>query len=173
MFNKYTYNNNHELRSAIIQGINSDIISLNETHLIGDNNIQIDGYAWYGHNRQQQHIRAQRGSGGVGFLIKTWINSDYDITVIDKSYEGILSLKLMHRATEHSILLITGYLPPENSSWGRDAQSFFAHVLSLVYVNNDCDYMLLTGDFNARIGNLQDSLSDLDFIPPRTPLGHC
>ena len=160
--------NNHELRCAIINGINMDIISLNETHFIEETNIQIEGYNWYGHNRQELHKRAQRGSGGVGFLIKSWIINEYEIEIVDKCYEGILALKLTSRTTEHTILLLTCYLPPENSPWGRNAQSFFAHILSLIYMYNDCDFMMITGDFNARIGNLQDTLAEIDSIPNRT-----
>ena len=137
------------MRQGIIHGINTDIISISESHLIDQNSIHIDGYNWYGYNRQELHVRARKGSGGVGFLIKSWINCEYNIEIVDKCYDGILALKLTSHSTEHTILLFSCYLAPENSPWGRDAQSFFAHLLSLIYTHIDCDYMLISGDLNS------------------------
>ena len=37
------------------------------------------------------------GSGGVGFLIKKALLNDFDVTMLDDTYEGILWLKLIHK----------------------------------------------------------------------------
>ena len=39
---------------------------------------------------------------------------------------------------------------------GRDQEEFLSHVLSNIYVNSDCDTIFLCGDFNARIGSVND-----------------
>ena len=69
----------------------------------------------------------------------------------------------MSKQTDFSFVVISGYLPPENSVWGRDSQEFFSHALSLVYIYNECDAVFLCGDLNSRIGSLDDT-SDFDDI---------
>lgn len=51
-------------------------------------------YIWIGSNRKNIHIKAPKGSGGVGLLIKKWMFETYDIETIDNTYEGILGVKL-------------------------------------------------------------------------------
>lgn len=58
-------------------------------------------------------------------------------------------------------------MPAENSTRGRDAQSFYAHLLSQIYINSESDGIFLADDFNARIGSLSDIIDDFDGIPPR------
>ena len=48
---------NKELRTEIILSLNADIISCNETHLKDDTVLHMDGYTWFGYNRQYQHVR--------------------------------------------------------------------------------------------------------------------
>ncbi|VDI60035.1 Hypothetical predicted protein [Mytilus galloprovincialis] len=71
---------------------------------------------------------------------------------------------------DSNFLVFACYLPPENSSRGRDAPSFFAHLLAQIYLNDDCDAILLTGDFNLRIGSLPDTLNDIDCVPMRNTI---
>ena len=49
------------------------------------------------------------------------------------------------------MILIVGYLPPENSKCGRDSTSFFANITSEIY---RLDLIVMAADSNARIGNL-------------------
>lgn len=53
---------------------------------------------------------------------------------------------------------------------GRDSGSFFAHLLSLIYVNSDFDSLYITADFNAKIGTLSNILEDCDTIKERVTL---
>ena len=80
-----------------------------------------------------------------------------------KSLDGILCIKLTSKSTDYSLLLLTCYLPPENSVWGRNSQQFISHVLSYIYINNECTSVFVCGDFNARIGSLDD-LTDFDDV---------
>ena len=129
--------------------------------------IDIPGYSWFGHNRKEVHINAPTASGGVGILISDNIKNNYDISIIDKEYEGILALQITHKDTDFEILLISGYLPPENSPWGRNASGFFAHCLKLLYMYNNVDVVVLMGDLNSRIGNLFDYTPECDIISQR------
>ena len=67
---------NHTLRTVILQSLDADIISVNETHLRGEGTIDIEGYIWFGNNRIT-HVRAPRASGGVGILVKSWLFAKY------------------------------------------------------------------------------------------------
>lgn len=155
------------MRSALLLPLEADIISINETHLTGSDEISLEGYVWYGHNRQTIHRKAPKGSGGVGILVKNWMFDEFEIKVIDKSVEGILGLQFTCKYSDYTFVVFTSYLPPENSVWGRDASGFFAHILAQVYLCSTCDDLYICGDLNSRIGNLQDCDAELDDIPTR------
>lgn len=91
----------------------------------------------------------------------------FDIKVVDKTVDGILAVQFTHKETERDFVVFSCYLPPENSTRGRDASSFFAHLLSQVYLHSECDSLYITGVFNARIGTLSDILDECDFIRGR------
>ncbi|WAQ97834.1 LOW QUALITY PROTEIN: hypothetical protein MAR_022207 [Mya arenaria] len=161
---------NHLLREELIRFLNADTITVIETHLSGNNVINCEGYRWFGYNRIEIHRRAPKPSGSVGILIKQSVADAYEVCIVDKVYKGILALKLSHRETESDLVIFACYLPPENFVWGRDGQSFFAHLLSLIYTHGDCDYMFIGADFNARIGCLSDILEGCDSVPQRVSI---
>jgi hypothetical protein len=94
----------------------------------------------------------------------------FHLSVVDKTFDGIIALKLVDKETEYECIIICAYLPPENSVWGRDAASFYSHILQLCYVHNEADALLLCGDLNSRIGELKDYNEGIDCIPPRNCL---
>ena len=49
---------NKELRQAILDTADCDLICLCETHLVEDQNIEVNGYKWFGHNRQAVYVNA-------------------------------------------------------------------------------------------------------------------
>ncbi|CAC5397946.1 unnamed protein product [Mytilus coruscus] len=101
---------------------------------------------------------------------KQFRTESVNVSVVDKSFDGILGIKFTGRSTEFEFLVFACYLPPENSSRGRDAQSFYAHLLSQIYMSNENDGIYLIGDFNSRIGSLSETLNDIDNLPKRQPL---
>ncbi|CAC5381141.1 unnamed protein product [Mytilus coruscus] len=145
-------------------------MSLCETHLTSQDKINVPGYTWFGFNRSKIHRKAPKASGGVGVLVKNWLFELFNVSVVDKSFDGILGIKFTGRSTEFEFLVFACYLPPENSSRGRDAQSFYAHLLSQIYMSNENDGIYLIGDFNSRIGSLSETLNDIDNLPKRQPL---
>ncbi len=124
---------NCKLRSVILHSLKPDIFSLNETQLFNDKGIHFEGYIWFGFNRMK-HIKAHKGSGGVGVCIKKDLLEQYTIDVIDKEVEGILRLKFFHLNAGCTFIVFTYYLPPETSIWGKDASYFFNHLLSQIYL---------------------------------------
>jgi hypothetical protein len=92
-----------------------------------------------GHNRQELHRNAPKGSGGVGIFVKNCLLELYDIKVIDRIIDGIIGIKLINKENYHEYIVYSCYMPPENSRRGRDSQTFFAHILSQIYANNECE----------------------------------
>ena len=58
--------------------------------------------------------------------------------------------------SDYTCIVYSCYLPPETSPWGRDEVSYFAHIMSQMYIFSDADNFLICGDFNARIGSKRD-----------------
>ena len=88
------------------------------------------GYAWLNHRRKYINTRrARKGAGGVGMFVSHNALAEYEVIIFDKSYVNILAVQFIHRV---SILVVTGYLPPDNSVWGRNADDFFNHMLSII-----------------------------------------
>ena len=52
------------------------------------------------------------------------VYKDYDISVIDESFDGILGILFSSKHTEHKIVIYSVYLPPDNSPWGRKCNRF-------------------------------------------------
>ena len=90
--------------------------------------------------------------------------------MIDKSIDGILGIDLRHRQTDLCFVVFSCYLPPENSPWGRDAETFFSHILAQIYLHCDMDAIFLLGDFNSRIGHLNDFNFEFDNVCERTTI---
>ena len=125
-------------------------------------------YTWYGFNRIEIHRNAPKPSGGVGIFVHSRICENFDIHIIDKSYDGILGIQFVHKTSEYVLVVYSCYLPPENSTRGRDAQGFYSHLLAQIYMNCDSDSIFIAADFNSRIGSLSDIINDIDTIPKRT-----
>ena len=158
-------------KSIIIKSNDCDILSINETWIKDDNDsIDIEGYQWYGHRRRTVNRRAVKGSGGVGVLVANHLFPLYDIEITDKGIDGILALSLSNKVTNYKLMLITAYLPPDNSIYGRDSSMFFSHLINLIYLTSDYDAVYVAGDLNGRIGNRLDFIEQLDDVPTRTAI---
>ncbi len=48
-------------------------------------------------------------------------------------------------------------MPPDNSPWGRNPKEFYAHLLSVIYFLDSPDDIVICGDVNGRVGNLNDT----------------
>lgn len=145
-----------------------DIIVIAETHLKGTNELELPGYQWFGLNRTNINPRATSGSGGVGILVSHSLLREFNVQIVDTSFEGILWIRLKAIAGCSSFLVCAVYLPPEKSSRGDVSQEFFDCLLSQFYYHWQNEPVIISGDFNARIGDDVDSMEDS--LPPRVPL---
>ena len=160
-------NANGVIRKKIIEYSNADIFCINESHLTPKTSLEgeVFGYQWIGHNRPHSHVNAKRCHGGVGMFVKKCIMHNFYTNIVDKEYDGILAVKFVNKITEYTFIVISCYLPPEYSKWGRDSTSFFNHLVMLLY-SYESDMTIMAGDVNSRIGNLEDCI-DKENIPVR------
>jgi hypothetical protein len=158
------------VRAEVIKALAPDIAVICETHLEGQLKLTIDGYDSYMHNISLQHILATRPSGGVAILIGARLQQDYEVTEIDKSVDCLFILKLEEKISSHTILVVACYLPPANSPWGRNSTGFFANITNYLHLHDNCDNVFICCDLNARIGNRDAYIPDIDDVPPRTVL---
>ena len=86
----------------------------------------------------------------------------FDVSIADKSYDGILCLKFTHKFSNYCFILMSCYLPPSNSVWGRDGVSFYNHLMSLVYNFSNADAIYIAGDLNSRFGDVIETIDLID-----------
>lgn len=154
-----------ELKEKICKHGNPDVICISETHLSENEEINIEGYRFYGHHRVARH---QRRSGGVAIMIKNQVFLEFSVRPVPPTYDGILAVSLKQNKTDYEMLVIVNYLPPCNSEYGRDPEEFFGKLLLINYMSNTIDAIFMCGDFNSRIGTIQDVNDDSLNIPTRT-----
>ncbi len=133
----------------------------------GNDTIKIQGYRWFGFNRELKHVRAKKGSGGVGFFVSEELFNEFTISVHDKSFSSIIAIDLKHIENDFKLSIIGAYLPPDNSNYGRDSTAFFAQLISLVYSTMNSDLTILCGDFNARTSDQLDYIPNVDDLLQR------
>ena len=158
------------MRERLLKSCDPDIALITETKLIKDNTLMMDGYVWYGNNRQCRSKKMTCGSGGVGIFVKCELLQEYDVYVVDIQFDGVLIITLTDKFS--GLKLTTGvcYLPPERSKYGRNSLALFHHLLGELYNVIDSDLIVFGGDLNARIGQMQDTIPEVDDIRPRTVL---
>lgn len=160
-----------ELRESILTALNYDIVGLCESHLRNDQTINLEGYHCIGNNRKQISNNAWRGSGGIGFLIKNSLYDNFEVNILDDSRDDILWIYLKNKDDpELTLYLCVCYLQPERSSRGNIAQEFYDCLLSQMYLYSTGCPIFICGDFNGRVGNLQDFNDSLDYLPKRIPI---
>ena len=149
-----------------------DIIGLCENHLDKDKFITITDYTYIDFKREMQHVKAPHAFGGVGILIHDRIYANYNVSIFDKSFDGILGIEIVNKHTDVRCIYFVCYLPPERSPYSRDIDAVYAHLITQLYLANEADMIFLAGDFNARICSNTDTFDGLDdtIIPERKVL---
>ena len=154
-------------RKSVLDIYKYDILCISETFLQGDNSIEVNGYIYYGNNRNKIHKKAKRGSGGVGILVKESLLTEYNVEILDKSNEGILWLKLSSVIDKQSLCICSCYLPPKYSKHAINADVFYQRLIEDVYVHQNDGLICICGDFNSRLGDIPDYIEGADNIPHR------
>ena len=155
------------LRKEMLNYLDFDIISIAETHLLSGQVIEIDGYSWFGNNRNDIHIRAKKGSGGRWVSSKNNILEQYNVVVEDDTIEGIFWLRFVSKYKKAELHTRVCYLPPHESSRNLDANDFFDNLICQIHKYCKNEMFNICGDFNARCSDFQDFIEGVDNIPSR------
>lgn len=129
-----------------------DIVCLTETRCTTWDDNNLPGYS-------TAFIPAsEQGRAGEGITVAVKTNSSYHVADWASS-EGCLWVKIIGRALTTPLLLGCCYIPPLGSSQLRavDIEARFARLTTDVSAACSEGHVLLTGDFNARVGELDDS----------------
>ena len=155
-------NENSSFRESVLHNIDIDILCVNETFLVKDDVLNVVNYKWFGQNRQNVHRRARRGAGGVGIFVHKRVMDFFNIDVLDNSEEDILWLKFKAIYSDLVLCLCSCYLPPKDSSHKVEGDQFFNKIMTQVYSYQNGGLVCICGDVNARMGELQDFIEDVD-----------
>ena len=111
-----------------------------------------------------QHIKAPHAFGGVGILIHDRIYANYNVSIFDKSFNGILGNEMLNKHTDVRCYILYVICPPEGSPYSRDIDAFYAHLNTQLYLADEAraDMIFLAGDFNVRIGSNTDTFDGLN-----------
>ena len=154
-------------RESCINILELDIIGIAETHLLHSQSLSLQQFAFYGHNRTRLHKHAKSGSGGVCLLVRKELLKIFDISILDKSCEGILWVSFKDRKSNCCFNVCTCYLPPHGSSRYVDAEEFYDKLLANIYEYQHLGKFIICGDFNSRMGDMADFIEGVDTIQER------
>ena len=143
-----------------------DLISLVETWLPYDNtDINIPGFYSFSKCRKVLSRRSRRGSGGITILVKSCLKKGIKFLDKDSDEEFVWwKLDKSFFKMTHDIYICTVYIPPQNSSREiRIDTDHFERLQEKIYKFAGLGKVLLCGDFNARIGSLDDFIDDSFF----------
>ena len=129
--------------------------------------ISFSDYKWFGHNRTNLHSNARRGSGGVGCFVKRSLLDRFEVSMVDRSIEDIMWLKIKCLHSGESVFFCICYLPPENSSRKVDAEHFYTNLMHQVYQYQNIGKIVICGDLNSRIGTESDFIEGVDNVSIR------
>ena len=141
-----------------------DILCLSETWLRNHEEVNLSGYNYY-HVIRPRTNNARRNSGGISIFYKNHLHIEVlKDFVTDTHIWCTLPIK-----TDEHILLCTVYIPPENSDYANSCvfNQLEEDMVALETIFPSCKF-LITGDFNARTGLLDDFCKDSPFLP-----NHC
>ena len=154
---------NSDLCEKLLTAGNPEIICITETHLKGNDYIEIPQYVCMNSNRI---VKSHKGSGGVAILYKKSLQNIYECEEHFRLNDNVIGLKIKNKLSMEQILIYCVYLPPENSKYSQNNESILNHLTIDIYRNQEVDIILVCGDLNARIGNKNDC-AYFDSIPVR------
>jgi hypothetical protein len=145
--------------------INSfDCITLVETWL-NNSTVNIQGFYSFSKSRQKPN-RAWRNLGGITVLVKSELRKG--ISFFDKeSSEQFIWWKLdkdfFHM--KQDLFICSIYIPPQNSPRERRLDCYhFESLQENIYKFSKLGSIILCGDFNARMGNIDDCINNTSIL---------
>ena len=115
--------------------------------------IENEIFVWYSRERKEQKRR--NGEGGVGILIKKNVGKS-QIIKSSKKFDT-LWIKVEREDSKLLFFIAAVYISPEGSARGKEGIEQLAELEVDIMEFSKQGYVIIMGDFNARIGNLESS----------------
>ena len=133
-----------------------DIAAFVETNLKTQEKIAVSGYTWVGKNRQHKE------EGGVGYFIKNSIKNSCTVESDNNTTTEILWIKLKLKGQENLFIGVL-YGKQESKHCRKELEEGYEVIERSVYsytkTNNK---IILVGDFNGKIGNDENGITNGD-----------
>ena len=137
-----------------------DILCISETFLDETENISVPGYSFLSKPRKMHYYRK---SGGLGIFVKSTLSQNIELIETDSEYGLWIKLKKSLLSLDQDIVIGAIYVPPEQSRFCNDDEWLLLNN-EITDLNNRYDYLILTGDMNARTGQENDYISADEFL---------
>ena len=99
---------------------------------------------------------AQKGSGGVGILIKENLHDKFKLEICCAIADQVIGVRLKSREAAESIAVYSVYLPPEGSPHATNNENVLNRLTIEIYKQAEMDNIIVCGDFTARISEKCD-----------------
>lgn len=107
---------NFNFRYNVIDHLNPDILGIAESHLKGQEKIEIKGHSRFVSNRCNLHRNSRNGSGVCVIFINNCLNAEFEVSVCNDKVDGILWLKFKHKFDLYESIACICYLPSKCSA---------------------------------------------------------
>lgn len=136
------------------------MVGFTETKTDDCDNIQIPGYVTFMKNRRKL---TNTRSGGIILAVRDNIVKYIKIINTDCKYVFWFKLDKMLLNSTDDLLCGVVYIPPEGSRYASP-DCFIEIEQELINITNESKCFCLMGDFNARVGHLNDFFISDDFL---------
>lgn len=147
-----------------------DLIGLMETHAGSETEISLQDYYVFRKDRPK-HKKAWKSSGGIAVLVKESFRNACKFDPLSDS--DVIWVRVQKQITKLSsdLFIAFVYLPPSNSSYGKVHGNEILQKLEKHIEYFSCrGKVVISGDFNARVGDNNDFLAKED--EPHLPMPH-
>ena len=121
------------------------------------------GYTFIDNARKNKHKKSKRNSGGILLCYKKYLKDG--IVTLDKTSKNMIWFKINKEFlnTDKNFIIGGIYNSPINSSYTKtNNDDIFEKIQSKILTFSQNDYIVLGGDFNARVGNMHDFIEESD-----------
>ena len=131
---------------------NYDFLCFTETKIDETDVISIPGFISVSQSRRQKFVRR---SGGISVYVKENISKYFTVIPSESDYILWFSINRSLTNTEENLIFGVVYIPPENSRFLINDE-LMTLEMEITETCSKHKYIVLTGDFNARLSNLPD-----------------
>ena len=137
-----------------------DLLCFTEIKTDNTDIISFQGYSSFDQPRKRPYLRK---SGGISIYFKNKFSNFLKIIETESDYVLWVEISKTLTQTEENVILGVVYIPPENSNYYNEDE-FLILENEILSFSSENKFVLLSGDFNAKTGQLRDYTERDDFL---------